>query len=62
MKMKCNFCSGKCIKNGFQSNGNQRYKCCVCQKRAGEKQLKNYKAAFEKAYPETIWITVLDRY
>lgn len=33
MKIKCNFCSGKCIKNGFQSNGNQRYKCCVCQKR-----------------------------
>ena len=33
MKIKCNFCNGKCIKNGFQSNGNQRYKCCVCQKR-----------------------------
>ena len=23
----------KCIKNGFQSNGNQRYKCTICQKR-----------------------------
>ncbi|OXG07841.1 IS1 family transposase [Flavobacterium araucananum] len=33
MKIKCSFCNGKCIKNGFQSNGNQRYKCCVCQKR-----------------------------
>jgi len=33
MKIKCNFCNGKCIKKGFQSNGNQRYKCCVCQKR-----------------------------
>ncbi|WKL48420.1 IS1-like element transposase [Flavobacterium pectinovorum] len=33
MKIKCNFCNGKCIKNGFQSNGNQRYKCRVCQKR-----------------------------
>ncbi|WP_163396755.1 IS1 family transposase [Flavobacterium limi] len=33
MKIKCNFYNGKCIKNGFQSNGNQCYKCCVCQKR-----------------------------
>ena len=33
MKIKCNFCNGKCIKNGLQSNGNQRYKCCICQKR-----------------------------
>ncbi|MFB3386617.1 IS1 family transposase [Flavobacterium sp. LAR06] len=33
MKIKCNFCNGTCIKNGFQSNGIQRYKCCVCQKR-----------------------------
>lgn len=33
MKIKCNFCNGKCIKNGFQSNGNQRYKCCICQRR-----------------------------
>ncbi|MBB4799971.1 IS1 family transposase [Flavobacterium nitrogenifigens] len=33
MKIKCNFCNGKYIKNGFQSNGNQRYKCCVCKKR-----------------------------
>ena len=33
MKIKCKFCNGKCIKNGFQSNGNQRYKCRVCQKR-----------------------------
>ncbi|MCP2025418.1 IS1 family transposase [Flavobacterium sp. HSC-32F16] len=33
MIIQCNFCNGKCVKNGFQSNGNQRYKCCVCQKR-----------------------------
>nr|WP_317192639.1 IS1 family transposase [Flavobacterium geliluteum] len=33
MKIKCSFCNGKYIKNGFQSNGNQRYKCRVCQKR-----------------------------
>jgi len=33
MKIKYNFCNGKCIKNGFQSNGNQRYKCYVCQRR-----------------------------
>ena len=33
MKIKCNFCNGKCIKNGFQTNGNQRYKCCFCKKK-----------------------------
>lgn len=33
MKIKCNFCSGTCIKNGFQSNGTQRYKCSVCKRR-----------------------------
>lgn len=33
MKLKCNFCNGNCIKNGIQSNGIQRYKCCVCKKR-----------------------------
>jgi len=33
MIIQCNFCNGKCVKNGFQSNGNQRYKCSVCQKR-----------------------------
>jgi len=38
MEIKCNFCNSKCIKNGFQSNGNQRYKCCVCHK----KQQSNY--------------------
>lgn len=29
---------------------------------AGEKQLEKYKAAFEEAYPGTIWNTVLDTY
>ena len=33
MKIKCNFCNGNCIKNGFQLNGIQRYKCRVCKKR-----------------------------
>lgn len=33
LKIKCNFYNGECIKNEFQSNGNQHYKCCVCQKR-----------------------------
>ena len=33
MEIKCNFCNGKCIRNGFQNNGKQRYKCCICQKR-----------------------------
>jgi hypothetical protein len=30
--------------------------------KAGEKQLTNYKAAFEAAYPGTVWKTVLDTY
>lgn len=42
MEIKCNFCNGDCIKNGFQSNGNQRYKCCVCKKRQQSKY--KYKA------------------
>lgn len=33
MIKKCNFCNGKCIKNGFQLNGNQRCKCSLCKKR-----------------------------
>ena len=32
IKVGCNFCDGKCIKNGFQINGNQRYKCTICRK------------------------------
>ncbi|MFV8344430.1 transposase-like zinc-binding domain-containing protein [Flavobacterium sp. XS2P39] len=31
--MKCRFCGEECIKNSFQSNGNQRYKCSICKKR-----------------------------
>jgi hypothetical protein len=30
--------------------------------KAGKKQLTNYKAAFEEAYPGTVWKTVLDTY
>jgi insertion element IS1 protein InsB len=33
MEIICKFCERKCIKNGFQSNGNQRYKCTICQRR-----------------------------
>ncbi|MBC5834518.1 IS1 family transposase [Flavobacterium sp. F372] len=33
MEIRCNYCNEKCIKNGFQSNGNQRYKCSFCRKR-----------------------------
>jgi insertion element IS1 protein InsB len=33
MEIKCKFCKGKCIKNGFQNKGNQRYKCSVCKQR-----------------------------
>ncbi|WP_418164972.1 MULTISPECIES: transposase-like zinc-binding domain-containing protein [Alistipes] len=25
--MTCKFCGGTCIKNGYQANGKQRYKC-----------------------------------
>jgi insertion element IS1 protein InsB len=31
--MRCKFCSGDCIKNGFQCNGSQRYRCKTCRKR-----------------------------
>lgn len=39
--MKCKFCFGKCVKNGFQSNGNQRYKCVGCKRRQQVKYLYN---------------------
>ncbi|WPO78015.1 IS1 family transposase [Flavobacterium sp. KACC 22761] len=38
MKKKCENCGEKCNKDGFQSNGVQRYKCVYCQK----KQQANY--------------------
>ena len=37
--MICKFCKGKCVKDGFQKNGCQRYKCKKCKK----KQQKGYK-------------------
>ncbi|NDV70270.1 IS1 family transposase [Dysgonomonas sp. 25] len=37
--MICKFCKEKCIKDGFQKNGCQRYKCKSCKK----KQQKGYK-------------------
>lgn len=30
--MKCRVCDIKCVKNGFQSNGKQRYFCGLCKK------------------------------
>lgn len=39
MEIKCKFCTEKCVKNGFQNNGCQRYKCSKCKK----KQQNHYK-------------------
>lgn len=33
MEVKCKFCSEKCVKNGFQNNGCQRYKCIKSNKK-----------------------------
>ncbi len=33
MDIKCKFCASKCIKNGFQCNGRQRYKCISCKRK-----------------------------
>ena len=41
MTVKCNFCNGNCIKNGFQSNGIQRYKCSICKQRQQKDYLYN---------------------
>lgn len=35
--MKCRICEGKCVKDGFQTNGTQRYKCKECNKRQQRK-------------------------
>lgn len=37
--MICKFCKGKCVKDGFQKNGCQRYKCKYCKR----KQQRGYK-------------------
>ena len=31
--MTCKFCGGTCIKNGYQANGKQRYKCKHCHRK-----------------------------
>ena len=31
--MTCKFCGGTCIKNGYQANGKQRYKCKYCHRK-----------------------------
>ncbi|WP_282124702.1 IS1 family transposase [Algibacter mikhailovii] len=41
--MKCRYCNNECVKNGFQLNGIQRYKCNNCKR----SQQKNY---YYKAY------------
>ncbi len=43
--MKCKFCKGKCVKNGFQKDGAQRYKCKKCGKTLqGDYKYKAYDA------------------
>ena len=43
--MKCKFCKGKCVKNGFQKDGGQRYKCKKCGKTLqGDYKYKAYDA------------------
>ncbi|WP_418390865.1 transposase-like zinc-binding domain-containing protein [Alistipes communis] len=32
-KITCKFCEGICIKNGYQENGKQRYKCKHCHRK-----------------------------
>ncbi|WP_040278290.1 IS1 family transposase [Psychroserpens damuponensis] len=44
--MKCNCCKSLCIKNGFQSNGKQRYYCKSCNKHQQENY--RYKAYLPK--------------
>lgn len=34
--MECKFCHGKCVKDGHQSNGKQRFKCKHCNKKQQE--------------------------
>lgn len=49
MKIKCRFCGEKCVKNGFQLDGNQRYKCRSCKKRQQTKYLyKAYEASLNR--------------
>lgn len=48
MKMKYNSCNGKCIQNGLQSNGSQRYKCCICRKKQQSDYVYN---AYKKIEP-----------
>ena len=43
--MKCKFCNGRCVKDGCQANGIQRYKCKKCSKR----QQSDYKYRAYKA-------------
>ena len=39
MEINCTQCNKKCVKNGFQSNGQQRYKCVFCGRRQQFKYL-----------------------
>ncbi|MBE1615180.1 IS1 family transposase [Flavobacterium sp. SaA2.13] len=41
MEINCRFCKEKCIKNGFQSNGRQRYKCSICKRKQQNSYLYN---------------------
>ncbi|WP_449404227.1 transposase-like zinc-binding domain-containing protein [Flavobacterium salilacus] len=41
MEINCRFCESKCIKNGFQYNGRQRYKCSICNRKQQNSYLYN---------------------
>lgn len=47
IKMRCKRCYSPCIKNGFQANGKQRYKCKVCKQ--NQQSLYRYKAYLPEA-------------
>ena len=32
MSIHCKYCGNRCIKNGMEKNGKQRYKCNSCKK------------------------------
>lgn len=52
-KMTCKFCRGTCIKNGYQANGKQRYKCKHCHRK--QQALYSYNA-YQKGINDVIVI------
>lgn len=39
MSIKCQYCQGYCVKNGFQLSGTQKYRCKICKKYQQENYL-----------------------